>query len=106
MAEAQRDNRQRETHANSAAQRLEGQAGPAESTASTRRGTRALQSAKTPRPARKRPLTLTPSLPRPHQAARAAVPVGALGPRTQRAVVGEAAGVRALLEPKRGRGTR
>lgn len=46
------------------------------------------------------------SLPCPHQAARAAVPLGALSPRTQRAVVGRAAGVRALLEPERQGGTR
>lgn len=47
-----------------------------------------------------------PSLPGPHQAARAAVPVGTLGPDTQRAVMGKAAGVQALLEPERRGGTR
>lgn len=47
------------------------------------------------------PPTSPRSLPYPHQAVCAASAVGALGPRTQRAVVGKAAGAGALLEPGR-----
>lgn len=48
-----------------------------------------------------KPTRQPPSLRSPHLAARTAVPVGALGPRTQRAVMGEAAGVLALLRWER-----
>lgn len=78
----------------------------AQSRASTHKGTQGGQLAKTNRPAPKCPQPSPRSLPYPHQAVCAAVPVGALGPRTQRAVVGKAAGVGALLEPERRGGTR
>lgn len=73
----------------------------AQSSASTHKGTRGLQLAKTKRPAPKCPPPSPRSLPYPHQAVCAAAAVGALGPRTQRAVVGKAAGAGALLEPER-----
>lgn len=81
--------------------RLRGGRAQPESQEPAGQGTGGRPSAKTNRPAPKRPSTLPSEPPCPHQAEHAAVPVGALGSRTQRAVVGEAAGVQAFLEPER-----
>lgn len=70
-----------EIQTESAAQRLEGQAGRCSNTACTGRGTRARQSAKTNRRARKRPLTPHPEPPTPSPGSERSSPRGCTGPR-------------------------
>lgn len=69
-----------EIQTENAAQRLEGQAGPCSNTAGTRRGTRARQSAKTNRRARKRPLTPHPEPPSPSPGSERSSSRGCTGP--------------------------